>query len=104
MAGFTRGDIPPNGDYTHTWFKAKGTYLNRGGFPSGHTAGAFAVATIFSRRYGRWHPWVPWIAYPLAGLTGISRITDSAHFPSDVFVGDFLLTASVAMSCCVSRS
>jgi membrane-associated phospholipid phosphatase len=83
-------DIPPNGDFTHTWFKAKGTYLNRGSFPSGHTAGAFAVATIFSRRYGRRYRWVPWIAYSLAGLTGISRITDSAHFPSDVFVGGLL--------------
>jgi membrane-associated phospholipid phosphatase len=83
-------DIPPNGDYTHTWFKAKGTYLNRGSFPSGHTAGAFAVATIFARRYGRQHRWVPWVAYPLAALTGLSRITNSAHFPSDVFLGGLL--------------
>jgi membrane-associated PAP2 superfamily phosphatase len=83
-------DIPPNGDYTHTWFKAKGTYLNRGSFPSGHTAGAFAVATIFAERYGRRHRWVPWVAYPLAALTGVSRITDSAHFPSDVFMGGLL--------------
>jgi membrane-associated PAP2 superfamily phosphatase len=83
-------DIPLNGDYTHTWFKAKGTYLNRGSFPSGHTAGAFAVATIFAERYKRRHPWVPWVAYPLAALVGVSRITDSAHFPSDVFMGGVL--------------
>jgi hypothetical protein len=83
-------DIPLNGDYTHTWFKAKGTYLNRGSFPSGHTAGAFAVATVFARRYGRRHRWVPWVAYSLAGLTGVSRITDSAHFPSDAFVGGLI--------------
>ena len=80
-------NVPLNGDYTHTWFKAKGTYLNRGSFPSGHTAGAFAVATIFARRYGRQHRWVPWAAYSLAGLTGLERITASAHFPSDVFLG-----------------
>jgi membrane-associated phospholipid phosphatase len=83
-------DIPPDGDYTHTWFKAKGTYVNRGGFPSGHTAGAFAVATIFARRYGPRHRWLPWVAYSLAALTGASRITDSAHFPSDVAVGGLL--------------
>ena len=83
--------LPQNGgDYTHTWFKAKGTYLNRGGFPSGHTAGAFAVATIFSERYKRSHHWVPYVAYPLAALVGVSRITDSAHFPSDVFMGGAL--------------
>jgi len=80
-------DIPPYGDYTHTWFKAKGTYFNRGSFPSGHAAGAFAVATIFSRRYGKRHPWVPIVAYGLATVTGFERITSSAHFPSDVFLG-----------------
>ena len=80
-------DIPANGDFVHTWLKAKGTYVNRGGFPSGHTAGAFAVATVFARRYGKRHRWIPIVAYSLASLTALSRITDSAHFPSDVFVG-----------------
>jgi len=80
-------DIPPYGDYTHTWFKAKGTYFNRGSFPSGHTAGAFAVATVFSRRYGKKHRWVPVLAYSLATTTGMERIASSAHFPSDVFLG-----------------
>lgn len=81
---------PPYGDYTHTWFKDKGTYFKRGSFPSGHSVGAFAVATIFARRYGRQHPWVPWVAYSLAALTGFSRVTESAHFPSDVFFGGAL--------------
>ena len=86
-------DIPlpeDGGDYTHTWFKAKGTYFNRGSFPSGHTAGAFSAATIFSRRYGPRHHWVPYVAYPLAALIGFSRVSDSAHFPSDVFLGGTL--------------
>lgn len=81
---------PPQGDYVNTWFKAKGTYINRGSFPSGHTAGAFAVASIFALRYGQRHRWVPWVAYSLAALTGFSRISDSAHFPSDVFLGGAL--------------
>lgn len=81
---------PPEGDYVNTWFKAKGTYINRGSFPSGHTAGAFAVASIFALRYGRRHRWVPWVAYSLASLTAFSRVSDSAHFPSDVFLGGAL--------------
>ena len=81
---------PPKGDYVHTWFKAKGTYLNRGSFPSGHTAGAFAVASIFALRYGRRHRWVPWVAYSLASLTALSRLAESAHFPSDIFMGGAL--------------
>lgn len=81
---------PPKGDYVHTWFKAKGPYLNRGSFPSGHTAGAFAVASIFALRYGRRHRWIPWVAYSLASLTALSRVAESAHFPSDVFMGGAL--------------
>ncbi len=80
-------DISANGDFVHTWLKAKGTYVNRGSFPSGHTAGAFAVATVIARRYGKRHRWVPIVAYSLASLTAVSRITESAHFPSDVFMG-----------------
>src|SRR6184192_4438522 len=55
------------------------------GFPSGHSIGAFSLATVFARRY-REHRWVPWVAYGLAGLVSFSRITAQAHFPSDVFV------------------
>ncbi len=80
-------DIPPDGDFKHTWFRAgDGVLVSRGAFPSGHAAGAFALATVFSRRYAR-HRWVPWVAYGLAGTVGFSRITLQAHFPSDVFAG-----------------
>ena len=81
-------DIPPDGDFSHTWFKSHGPVLNgrNAGFPSGHSIGAFSLATVFACRY-REHRWVPWVAYGLAGLVGFSRITTQAHFPSDVFVG-----------------
>lgn len=83
-------EIPPNGDFAHTWFKAGGGILvNRGSFPSGHAIGAFAMATIVAQRYGR-HRWVPWVAYGLASLVGFSRITLQAHFPSDAFAGAVL--------------
>ena len=80
-------DIPPYGDFDDTWFRAHET-LSGGGasFPSGHTIAAFGVAAVFADRY-RNHRWAPWVAYGLAGLVGFSRITLSAHFPSDVFAG-----------------
>ena len=55
-------------------------------FPSGHTVSAFAVATVVAHRYGN-HRWVPWVAYGLAGAVGVSRVTSSAHYVSDVFMG-----------------
>jgi membrane-associated phospholipid phosphatase len=81
-------DIPPGGDYTHTWFKNRGNnwLRGRGSFPSGHTIAAFSVATVFSRRYPKYR-WLPYVAYGLAGVVGFSRVTLSSHFPSDVFMG-----------------
>jgi membrane-associated phospholipid phosphatase len=61
-----------------------------GSFLSGHTIAAFSVATIMARRYGRKHRWVPIVAYGAAGLVGFSRLTLSAHFTSDVFMGGAL--------------
>lgn len=80
-------EIPPGGDFTHTWFKAGGGVLiTRGSFPSGHAIGAFALATVIAERYRR-HRWAPWLAYGLAGTIAFSRVTLQAHFPSDVFAG-----------------
>lgn len=55
-------------------------------FPSGHTTGAFAAATVFAEEY-RDRPIVPIIAYSAATLIGLSRITENAHWTSDVFAG-----------------
>lgn len=54
-------------------------------FPSGHTASAFAAATILSDVYET--PVVAYISYTLAAGVGISRITEQTHWASDVFVG-----------------
>jgi len=58
-------------------------------FPSGHTMGAFAVATVFAREYSG-NRAVPWIAYGGATMIGLSRIALGRHFPSDVLVGAVL--------------
>jgi membrane-associated phospholipid phosphatase len=82
--------VPPGGNYSDTWFESRGSLLsNNGGMPSGHTIAAFAVATIVARRYGN-RKWVPCVSYGMAALVGFSRLTLSAHFISDVFVGGAL--------------
>jgi membrane-associated phospholipid phosphatase len=55
-------------------------------FPSGHTTGAFAAATVFAMEY-RDRPIVPIIAYTSASLIGLSRITENKHWVSDVLAG-----------------
>ncbi len=80
--------IPPNGDFSESWFKeTHGSYVGGvGSFPSGHTIAAFSIATVFAERYPkpRWHVF---LAYGLASLVGFSRVPLQSHFPSDVFAG-----------------
>lgn len=59
-------------------------------FPSGHTAGAFAVAPVLARHFG-WRAAVP--AYVLAAMTGAGRLEDRHHYLSDVLFGAALGTA-----------
>jgi membrane-associated phospholipid phosphatase len=79
-------DIPPHGNYRDTWFKYQGGFTNKGSFPSGHTASAFAVATVIAERY-REHRWVPWVSYASAAFLSLSRLPTQAHFSSDIFIG-----------------
>lgn len=64
----------------------KGRYVS---FPSGHTATAFALATVVAMRY-RDEPWVPVLAYTVAGSVGLSRMALDRHWASDVLVGAVL--------------
>ena len=77
--------IPAKGNYADSWFET-GVPATSGSFPSGHTIAAFSVATVIATRY-RNHRWVPFVAYGLAAAVGFSRLSLSAHFASDVFVG-----------------
>jgi len=78
------------GNLYDSWFESRGSLLpGTGGFPSGHTITAFSVATVIARCYGN-HRWVPYAAYGMAALIGFSRLSLSAHFLSDVFMGGAL--------------
>lgn len=54
-------------------------------FPSGHTAGAFALASVVAHRSD--NPYVSWASYGVAGLVGLSRIYNGEHWASDVVAG-----------------
>jgi membrane-associated phospholipid phosphatase len=54
-------------------------------FPSGHAASAFAVATVVADQTD--FVLVDVLAYSLSTLAALSRIHDSKHWASDVFIG-----------------
>ncbi len=55
-------------------------------FPSGHAAGAWALASVLSAEYSD-RRWVAPAAYTFATLVSTARLIERRHFPSDVFVG-----------------
>ena len=79
-------DVPPGQPFTDTFFAGGKSPFKGSSFPSGHAAGVFSVATVVASRYQN-HRWVPWLAYSFATVISCSRVTTSAHFPSDVFLG-----------------
>jgi membrane-associated phospholipid phosphatase len=79
-------DIPPGGSFSGTFFNGSKSPFKGSSFPSGHAAGVFSVATVVAARYHH-HRWVPWVMYGFATAVSFSRVTTSAHFPSDVFLG-----------------
>jgi membrane-associated phospholipid phosphatase len=79
-------NIPPSGPFNDTFFNNGKSRFSEGSFPSGHAIGAFSIATVVANRYHH-HRWVPIAVYGLATAVSLSRVTTSAHFPSDVFLG-----------------
>jgi membrane-associated phospholipid phosphatase len=67
---------------------ANGKRINSA-FPSGHTAVAFAAATVFAMEY-KDRPFVPVFSYTIATLIGLSRITENKHWMTDIFAGAVL--------------
>jgi len=64
-------------------------------FPSGHTANAFAGATMLAIEYGENYKWVPYASYAFATGIGIMRMANNKHYISDVLFGAGLGILSV---------
>jgi len=58
-------------------------------FPSGHTAEAFAIATVFAEQY-KSNIIVPVAMYTFASIIGLTRMIEHTHWASDVFVGGII--------------
>lgn len=56
-------------------------------FPSGHTANAFAGATMLAIEYGENYKWVPYVSYGVATGIGVMRMANNKHYISDVLFG-----------------
>jgi len=81
-------DVGPNGDFGNTFFNGGKSPLKGSSFPSGHATAVWSVATVVAERYrNRGKPWIPILSYTLATAISFSRITEAAHFPSDVWLG-----------------
>jgi membrane-associated phospholipid phosphatase len=86
----TRRPRPTHADGTLRTHNADGEFFTGGrSFPSGHATEAWALATVVAHQYSH-RRWVPPTSYGLAGLVAVSRVTDRAHFPTDVFVGSLI--------------
>jgi membrane-associated phospholipid phosphatase len=79
-------DIPAGQPFANTFFNGSKSPFKGSSFPSGHSAAAFSVATVVADRYSR-KRWVPVLSYMLATAISASRVSENAHFTSDVFLG-----------------
>lgn len=59
-------------------------------FPSGHTAQAFAIATVIAEATKEHSKYIPILAYSAAALAGWSRMHDQKHWASDIIVGGLI--------------
>ena len=65
--------------------------------PSGHTAQAFASATLLDMEYRDTNPWISVSGYLCATATGFFRVANNKHWASDVFIGAGIGIASVKL-------
>ncbi len=94
LAGRQRPQVEQGQDY---WFGpgaifkrySDGAFARYDSFFSGHTVSVWGLATVIAENYKN-HSWVPWTCYGLATAAGLSRLTEDAHWFSDVFVGAVL--------------
>ena len=69
-----------------------GHISHRSSLPSDHTAAAFSLATAISIKYPKWYVIAPSAIW--ASGVGLARISQGAHYPSDVLAG-----AAIGVGC-----
>jgi membrane-associated phospholipid phosphatase len=84
---YSVGRVRSNSTYATYQFKP---FSSNASFPSGHATQAFAVASVIAADYPEW--WVQVVAYGAAGVVGLARIEQNAHFASDVVAGAIIGT------------
>lgn len=73
----------PRTDKDHGMRPGKGKHKEVTSFPSGHTAGAVAVARAFARDFPEYR--TP--AYAAAAAVSLAQVPRNAHYPSDIGAG-----------------
>ncbi len=63
------------------------TITGKNSMPSGHTAQAFATATILDMEYRDTSPWIGVGGYAVATTTAIGRMVNNQHWISDILIG-----------------
>ncbi|MBN2346960.1 MAG: phosphatase PAP2 family protein [Candidatus Aminicenantes bacterium] len=91
LAGRQRPSVDDGRDRWHgpsAFFKrySEGYFSRYDSFFSGHTVSAWGLATVIAENY-RHRSWVPPLCYGLATVAGLSRLTEDAHWFSDVLLG-----------------
>lgn len=93
----TFGRQRPNYDGNSNWHffpqslnQFEGEELSKyNSFPSGHSIAAWSLATVIAEQYKN-NMFIPIIAYTFATGVSLSRITENAHWLSDVIIGSAL--------------
>lgn len=65
--------------------------------PSGHTAQAFAAATLLDMEYRERSPWISVAGYLCAASTGVLRVVNNRHWYPDVLAGAGVGIATVKL-------
>jgi len=80
-------------------FTLKSSYNS---FPSGHSASAFAVASVIASQTKDAN--VDLLVYTLATLVGVSRVNNNKHWASDVLIGSVIGHAVGKKICALNRN
>jgi len=82
---FTVGRARPNTGKSATSFRPFSSGSRYYSFPSGHSASAFAVASVVADQSNKII--IDLLSYSLASLVAASRVHQNKHWASDVFIG-----------------